>query len=182
MRCDQVQRAMSERDSSRPDSGLSRAVLRHLENCSECRAAGVEFDRLDRMLRGYDWGDPPASLYAGVHDRVSAIPAPGRLAHLWTCLSGRPGQALGLTAALASVVAALVAPVPRPGLPELEVHPGARSGRTAGALAHSIRLHALAATHGNPEDRIAWEAMALLLERGQRRDGRPAGLPRPIAE
>lgn len=168
MNCRHVQERLHQ-DPLRTGSAGDSAVGRHLQACAECRRVADQCAGLEALLQRYPGSEPPPGLFHGVRNILEAERPPRRVPALWLWLCGRAGQGLALTAALGAVAAALLVPVPTHNLPSLAVHPDVVNGRQTSALASSIRLHAISAGRGAPEDRIAWEAMARLVER--RRQG-----------
>ena len=157
------------------DARTHRTVETHLSLCEGCRDELRIMDSVMTLVERHGVRQPPAGLFNAVRNQIESGEIRRDRPVWWAWLYSRPARAAAMGMAMAALALGILMPVSTTRLlPSPDLHGDAQvtGGMMAsGALASSIRQHALSAGEGPLADRVAWEAMAQLVAQDKDRRG-----------
>jgi anti-sigma factor RsiW len=173
MKCSQIRDLLPDYTVELLDARVSARVDAHLAGCETCRGELRALEATTELVETFGTRTPPPGLFNGVRNRIEAGGRAQQSRPWWAWLYSRPARVAAMSMAMASVVLGLLMPIQNgASLPsEPDLHTGGDAVTTT-ALAGSIRQHAMSAGEGPLTDRVAWEAMAQLVQ-DQDGDGEP---------
>lgn len=169
MNCARVRDRLADYTVDALEASQRRQIQVHLAACEPCREELRVLEQVGAWVEVAGRREPPPALFQAVRNRIEQGDLAQESLGWRRFFNLRPVQFASVTLAAGMVIAALIAPVgTRPLPPSPEPHSTAAFGSQVarGPLAGSVRRHAQASARGPLAERVAWEAMAQLADRG----------------
>lgn len=166
MDCSQIRDLLPDYSVKILDGRAHREVDAHLAGCPECRAELQAQDDIMGLVEQFGAINPPPGLFNAVRNRIETGDFQRERPAWWAFLFTKPARVGAMGMAMAAVAAGLFLPTGNSGAPgPLPTFVSGGNGSVAsGELTRSIRQHAMSAGQGTLTDRVAWEAMAQLVQ------------------
>ena len=173
MNCNRVRDLLPDYSMDMLEGRERHDVQAHLAACEECRTELRAQDAVVALIEEHGARQPPPGLFNGVRNAIASGTVVRERAPWWSFIYTGPARAAAMSLALGALALGIFFPVGSPvpvggDLLPLHISDGAPVQTTA--LASSIRQHAMSATEGPLADRVAWEAMAQLVQDDDDRD------------
>lgn len=178
MICSRVRDLLPDYSVKILDGRTHREMEAHLAECAACRAELKAQDDVMGLVEQFGAINPPPGLFNAVRNRIEAGDFQRERPAWWVFLFTRPARVAAMGLAMGAVAAGLFLPTGNSGTPVLPPFVSSNgNGTTASELTQSIRQHAMSAGQGSLTDRVAWEAMAQLVqEREAKKDAKRKGV------
>lgn len=163
MNCSQIRDLLPDYSVKILSGREMREVETHLTQCEGCRLELKAQDDAIALVERFGAINPPPGLFNAVRNRIESGQLERERPAWWAFLFTRPARAGAMGLAVAAVAAGLFLPVGSPA-PTVRLDPHRNDGVVTSEVAQSIRQHALSAGQGTLTDRVAWEAMAQLVQ------------------
>lgn len=171
MNCNRVRDLLPDYSMDMLEGRERHDVQTHLAACEECRTELRAQDAVVALIEEHGARQPPPGLFNAVRNTIEAGTVVRERAPWWSFIYTGPARVAAMSFALGALALGIFLPVGSPfgpGSLPLHIHEGAPIATNA--VASSIRQHALSATEGPLADRVAWEAMAQLVQDDDDRD------------
>jgi hypothetical protein len=155
------------------DGRAHREVEAHLAECPACAAELKAQNEAMSLVEQFGAVNPPPGLFNAVRNRIEAGDFQRERPAWWAFLFTKPARAGAMGLAMAAVAAGLFLPAGPSSTPG-PLPPFISNGGTVAESAQvtlSIRQHAMSAGQGTLTDRVAWEAVAQLVQERDQKKG-----------